>query len=265
MAFAAAPGVVPRVQLFCLAHAGGTAALYRRWSQRLPAQVQVVPLELPGHGARRDQPAHEQWPALIDGLCADWRAARHPALPFAVFGHSMGALVGLELLHALRGRGLGEAVWLGASASVGPVCRALETDWLECGVDRMIDKLRALGGTPEAFLADRDLIAFLLPTLRADFHLCGTYTAGGAAREPLDCRLTVFTGRDDPATVREQDVLRWRDETRGAFARRAFEGGHFYLDEALDAVLECVAAALAQAGAQPLDGEPRERGEAWMR
>jgi surfactin synthase thioesterase subunit len=254
-----------RVQLFCLAHAGGTASLYRRWSQQLPPDVQVVPLELPGHGARRDQPAHVQWPALIDGLCADWRAARDRALPFAVFGHSMGALVGLELLHALRARGLGEAVWFGASASVAPVCRVRETDWLDCGVDRMIGKLRSLGGTPEAFLADRDLIAFLLPTLRADFHLCGTYEAGGADRAPLGCPLTVFTGHADPATAREEDVLRWRGETRGAFARRAFEGGHFYLDEASGAVLQHVADALAQAGARPLSDEPRERGEAWMR
>jgi surfactin synthase thioesterase subunit len=269
MTVAAAAGVhAPALQLFCFAHAGGAASLYRRWSQVLPAQVQVVPLELPGHGARRDTPAHVRWPALIDAVCAEWRRARDPSLPFAVFGHSMGALIGFELLHALRARGLGAARWFGASASVAPACRVRETHWLDSTIDQMIDKLRTLGGTPDALLADRDLIGFLMPTLRADFHLCGTYAPGcgsnaiAGAREPLDCALTVFTGRDDPATARADDIARWRDETRGAFAHRLFDGGHFYLDGSLVAVLQCVADALSHG--TPAHVPTGARGEAWM-
>ncbi|MFT4065904.1 thioesterase II family protein [Paraburkholderia sp.] len=273
-----AAGSPPPLQLFCLAHAGGTSMLYRRWSQLVPTGVQVVPLELPGHGARRALPAPTQWPALIDDVCDEWRARRNPALPFAVFGHSMGALVGLELLHALRARGMGSAVWFGASASVAPDCRIRETHWLDCTLDQMIDKLRALGGTPEQLLADRDLIGFLMPTLRADFHLCGTYSlqfgarggsgtsAAAATREPLDCPLAVLTGRDDPATARAEDVVRWRSQTLGAFARHRFDGGHFYLDGAPAPVLACIVDSLTKALAQP----PQEasarlpEGEAWI-
>lgn len=263
---------LPPVQLFCLAHAGGTATLYRRWAQRLPQNVRVVPLELPGHGARRALPAHTEWPSLIDGLCGEWHARRDPAVPFALFGHSMGALVGFELMHALRARDAGMAVWFGASASVAPSCRVRETHWLGCTHQQMVDRLRPLGGTPDALLEDRDFIDFLMPTLRADFHLCGTYPVdakgvGGAAttREPLDCPVAVFTGRDDPATARADDIARWRDETRDTCAFHRFDGGHFYLDDAPGPVLARVASSLADALAQPRRGAPARlpKGETW--
>ncbi|MFM0502668.1 thioesterase II family protein [Paraburkholderia caffeinilytica] len=266
------PSTLPPVQLFCLAHAGGTAALYRRWTQHLPRNVQVVPLELPGHGARRALPAHTEWPSLIDALCGEWRARRDPAVPFALFGHSMGALVGLELMHALRAQGAGSAVWFGASASVAPPFRIRETHWLGCTHEQMVDRLRSLGGTPDALLDDRDFIDFLMPMLRADFHLCGTYPhhaddADGAAtaRAPLDCPIAVFTGRDDPATARAEVVARWRDETRDTCAFHSFDGAHFYLDNAPGPVLACVVSFLAGVLAQPRRGVPARlpKGEAW--
>lgn len=242
--------------------------LYRRWVRRLPQEVRVVPLELPGHGARRALPAHTEWPSLIDGLCDEFHARRDPAVPFAMFGHSMGALVGLELMHALSADDAGSAVWFGASASVAPSCRIRETHWLGCTHRQMVDKLRSLGGTPNELLEDRDFIDFLMPTLRADFHLCGTYPNTGddtATREPLDCPVGVFTGRDDPATARADDVARWRDETRNLCAFHRFDGGHFYLDDAPDPVLGRVVTSLAGALAQRRHGSPARlpKGEAW--
>lgn len=124
---AVAAPVLPPVQLVCIPHAGGTAVLYRRWAQMLPQGVRLVSLELPGHGARRAQPALTGWPQLIDVLCNELEATLDPATPFALFGHSMGALVGLELSHALRRRCARQPVWFGASASVAPGCRVRET------------------------------------------------------------------------------------------------------------------------------------------
>jgi surfactin synthase thioesterase subunit len=265
---AAAAVPVPSVQLFCLAHAGGTAALYRRWAQAMPPAVRVVALELPGHGKRRASPAHTAWPALIAALSGEVRALRDPAVPFALFGHSMGALVALELIHALRAHGE-LAAWLGASASVAPACRVHETHWLDCPQPRMVDKLRSLGGTPDALLDDSDFIDLLMPMLRADFHLCGTYRNGANGmegnREPLGCPIDVFTGRDDPATGRAEDLARWRDETLGTCAFHHFDGAHFYLDDAPGPVLARVADSLAGALAQPRRGALARlpKGEAW--
>jgi surfactin synthase thioesterase subunit len=181
--FVAVPAVLPPVRPVCLAHAGGSAMLHRPWAQRLPRGVQVVPLELPGHGSRCAVSAHAKWPALIDTLLVELAERLDDDEPFAVFGHSMGALVGLELIHALRARHGLAPVWFGASASLAPSRRNWETHWLDCTHEAMVARLRELGGTPVELLDDRDFIDFVLPALRADFHLCGTYaplaTAGG--------------------------------------------------------------------------------------
>ena len=277
--FVAVPAVLPPVRLVCLAHAGGSAMLYRRWMQRLPRGVQVVALELPGHGSRCALPAHSEWPALIDTLLVELAERLDDDEPFAVFGHSMGALVGLELVHALRARHGLAPVWFGASASVAPSRRNRETHWLNCTHEAMVARLRELGGTPAQLLDDRDFIDFVLPVLRADFHLCGTYaplaTAGGAAvRETLACPMDVFTGRDDRATACVEDVVAWRDETRGRCTLHCFDGGHFYLDGTPDSVMACVATSLASALAQPAAPMPAApkpaapmpvatKGEAW--
>jgi surfactin synthase thioesterase subunit len=260
-AFVPVPAVLAPLRLVCLSHAGGSALLYRRWSQRLPRGVQLLALELPGHGARRALPAHIEWPALLDTLLAELDGQLDAEVPFAVFGHSMGALVGFELIHALRARRSIEPVWFGASASVAPARRKHETHWLDCTHEAMVDKLRELGGTPAALLEDREFIDFVLPLLRADFHLCGTYRSSyarhaTARREPLSCPIAVFTGRDDHSTACAEDVTAWRDETRGACALHGFEGGHFYLDGAPDPVMACVATSLAGALAQRVDAAP---------
>ncbi|SIO44363.1 thioesterase II family protein [Paraburkholderia phenazinium] len=279
VAVPAVPIALQPVRLFCLPHAGGNAMLYRRWAQRLPRGVQVEPLELPGHGARRALPAHTEWPALVDALLVDLEGRLDGEMPFAVFGHSMGALVGLELIHALRERHGLAPVWFGASGSVAPRRRKRETHWLDCTHDAMVDRLRELGGTPAELLEDRDFIDFVLPLLRADFHLCGTYRrelndeAGIAqtsprltVRSPLDCPVDVFMGRDDSATACVEDVAAWREETRATCVLHRFDGGHFYLDGAPEPVLARVATSLADALAQSAHAAPARlsKAEAWI-
>ncbi|MGH8782244.1 thioesterase II family protein [Paraburkholderia sp.] len=258
----------PSVTLVCLAHAGGSVALYREWQPRLPSWIRVQTLELPGRAARRALPAHTDWPALIAQLYADLREHVDTSRPFAVFGHSMGALVGLELIHAIRARDDRSPVWFGASGTIAPLRRNAETDWLDASHDTMLDKLKERGGTPAVLLDDRDFLDLVMPVMRADFHLCGLHPlhAAQAARAPLDCPVAVLTGRDDVATANADDVAAWSQETRGACTTHAFDGGHFYLDGAPDPVLACVATSLAGVLAPSMRVTPAAptKGEAWM-
>lgn len=254
---------LPPVKLICLPHAGGTAALYREWGRRLPPSVRVHALELPGRGARRALPVHTEWAPLIDGLLADLDGHLADAnVPFAVFGHSMGSLVGLELIHAIRQRDGRSPVWFGVSGSVAPARRKVETHWLDCTYDAMVARLVERGGTPAALLNDRAFLELLLPVLRADFHLCGTHPHYAAAQKlrraaagvaPLACPVAVFAGRDDSATACADDLAAWSDETGGAFVEHRFDGGHFFLDDTPEPVLATVAASLADALAQVAD------------
>jgi surfactin synthase thioesterase subunit len=234
------------VDLVCLPHAGGNALLYRRWAQTLPAHVRVLAQDSPGHGALRTMTPVTRWPELTDALATRVIAQLDANVPFAVMGHSMGALAGIELVREIERRTGRQPIWFGASACVAPARRVHESHWLTCSTDTMIAQLRKLGGTHEALLGDREFMEFMLPVLRADFHLCGTYARQSPIHE-LPCPIDVFIGRNDSATSNSDDVDAWAKHTNARCTVHRFDGGHFFIEERLDDVLAIVASSLADA------------------
>ncbi|WP_369479927.1 thioesterase II family protein, partial [Pseudomonas putida] len=52
------------LNLLCLPYSGASAMVYSRWRRKLPAWLQVRPVELPGRGARMAEPLHTDMQAL---------------------------------------------------------------------------------------------------------------------------------------------------------------------------------------------------------
>ncbi|WP_163822920.1 thioesterase, partial [Pseudomonas viridiflava] len=65
----------------------------------------------------------------------------------------------------------------------------------------------------------------MLPILRADFLLCGSFVYG--VREPLNIPIHVFGGKQDSVSVEE--LLDWQEDAATGFSLDMFEGHHFYL------------------------------------
>ena len=92
----------PNAQLRLLAvpSAGMGAGLYHGWSAALPSWVEVWAVAAPGREHRLSMPAPDR---LIDHAEAIAAAIREwSAMPFVVFGHSMGSVVAFELARHLR-------------------------------------------------------------------------------------------------------------------------------------------------------------------
>lgn len=207
---------------------------YHRWRKRLPEWLQVRPLELPGRGLRMDEPLQQHLTPLIEQL-ADELANDLPA-PYALFGHSLGGLLAFELAHALKARGLPEPLCLLVSATAGPARRDV-SDYREAKTDaELIAKLRSLQGTPEDALANQELLDLMLPILRADFLVAGSYQY--RQRTPLQASIHVFGGKDDSIGVDE--LLDWQGETASGFSLDMFVGGHFFLHTQEAPVLRCL-------------------------
>src|SRR5436305_4752920 len=94
------PNPAARLRLFCLPFAGGGASVFREWADGLPLDVDVWPAQLPGRETRYRHPAYVRMDRLVANLAAAVRP--HLDRPFALFGHSMGSLVALELARELR-------------------------------------------------------------------------------------------------------------------------------------------------------------------
>ena len=56
------------LKMFCFPYAGGTALIFKKWEEFLPSTVQVIPVELPGRGARLQEAPFVSLPVLIDEL-----------------------------------------------------------------------------------------------------------------------------------------------------------------------------------------------------
>ncbi|WP_312931894.1 alpha/beta fold hydrolase [Pseudomonas sp.] len=226
------------LNLLCLPYSGASAMVYARWRRKLPAWLQVRPVELPGRGARFGQALHTDLQALARQLADEQRLAASG--PYALLGHSLGALLAFELAHELQALGCPPPVALFACGTAAPTRREDygDTQWREPKSDaELIDELRELQGTPEEVLANQELMSLTLPILRADFLMCGHYAY--RQRPALRCPVHVLAGDADRAS--EEQLLAWGKESLGPFELQMFSGGHFFIHEQEDRVLDTLA------------------------
>lgn len=223
-----------RLRLYCLPYSGASAMVYVRWRRALPDWLQVCPLELPGRGMRMDEPLQRDIKALAAQLAQEISRDLHT--PYALFGHSLGGLLAFELAHALNVRNLPAPLALFASGTAGPASRDVSEYAVEKTDEQLIARLRELQGTAEEALANPELMQLMLPILRADFLLCGSFSYG--ERQPLGMPIHVFGGKQD--SVRADQLLDWQLEADSGFSLDLFDGHHFFIVQHESAVLRCL-------------------------
>jgi surfactin synthase thioesterase subunit len=194
----------------------------------------------PGREARLREPPLTQIEPLVTELEREVLALQD--LPFAFYGHSLGAFVALEVARALRRRGAPMPKRLFVASSGAPQLHKVDTQ-IHRGPDSgLIERIRRYGGTPEAVLAEPELMALLLPAFRADYGIWERYTY--ADEPPLDVPISAFGGLADAMVPRER-IEGWRAQTTGAFALQMFAGGHLFHTTARPALLAVIQEDLA--------------------
>ncbi|AYN37919.1 thioesterase [Streptomyces dangxiongensis] len=232
--------------LYCFPHAGGAASAYRPWPAALPDGIEVVAVQLPGREHRITEPPCVD-PALIaDAIGAD--VAAHGSRPYALFGHSMGALLAFEVARTLSaGDRLPGPALLAVSGMEHPASGRPRPALSGLPEAELLAWVSGLGGSPAQALADPQLLEILLPVLRADLAWLEGYVPRPAPR--LACPLSVFAGeRDDRVAL--AGLRAWAGETRETATVRRYPSGHFYAAEQLRLVCRDLADDLTDA----LDG-----------
>jgi surfactin synthase thioesterase subunit len=213
-------------RLYCIPHAGGNAAFFSALREHLPPTVCCLPLELPGRGRRHREPLHTDMQAMARDLLARMEPL---AAPYALFGHSLGALLALLCALLAKDGGLPPPRALFLSAAAAPV------DWSDSRPPAIAalpskelwGRVAQMGGMPDCIAASEELLGHFEPILRADLTALESWRPG--PMEPLPAPITVFLGDRDMVT--ERQALQWRQLTLGEFRLRVLPGGHFYLQE----------------------------------
>ncbi|MFC8145495.1 thioesterase II family protein [Streptomyces paradoxus] len=234
----------PTEELTCyfLHHAGGSAAGYMPLAQAFPPGWRLRAIDLPGRGATSHQPhcrdAAEAVELLKPALLAEASG------PYAVFGHSMGALIGYELVRELERAGL-PPVWLGVSAMPAPklACARFSERRDLWSPQQLISFMRRLGGTPEELLTDPDMADWMVGILRGDLHLVDTYEY--AEGPPVTVPMSVFMGVEDELSTPEL-IDDWQSYCTRPVRFHYLSGGHFYLFEQAESLARYMAEDIAK-------------------
>ncbi|MET7718817.1 alpha/beta fold hydrolase [Streptomyces sp. NPDC005407] len=229
------------IRLFCFPHAGGSASAFLPLTRALSAlsgEVDVLAAQYPGRQDRRREPPVESITGLADALADEIRPLS--GRPYAFFGHSMGAVVAYETARRLTQRGAPRPLRLFLSGRGAPAERPYTHDRLMHDA-AVLAAIRRLGGTASRVLDDPEVLAMVMPALRADYGALGSYDWRPGA--PLTAPVTVLIGDSDPV-VTVDEAAAWCNHTSGGCELRVFPGGHFYLDGLADELAAVVLAGL---------------------
>jgi medium-chain acyl-[acyl-carrier-protein] hydrolase len=229
------PNPNAKLRLFCFHHAGGGTLSFRNWAQELCPIVEVYLIQLPGRERRLSEPAFTR----IEPLIAELKPAIIPHLnqPFAFFGYSMGSLIAFELTRRLRRDYQLYPQHLFVCANRAPQLPKTKPPIHDLPDAEFIEELRSLNGTPEEILANDELMALLIPTLRADFAVIETYNYYN--EPPLNCPITAFGGLEDTEASREE-LAAWSSQTNNNFNLYMLPGNHFFINSARSQLLQLV-------------------------
>jgi medium-chain acyl-[acyl-carrier-protein] hydrolase len=234
------------MKLYCFTPAGSGASFYRPWQKQAGAGLEIVPFQLPG----RENLFGQTPLTAIEDMVALWvKQTPIPRFqPYAMFGHSMGALVVFEALRQLRAKGLPTPLLAIFSAHQAPHLELKAARIAQLPDGEFMRNVHALGGIQPEVLANDELVEFILPALRSDFAACENYRF--TPHEPLDVPFLVLGGETD-GWLDADGLEGWRRHTTEDCAIEIFPGGHFYFHDRLPSLLRLIERRVNLAGTSP--------------
>jgi acyl transferase domain-containing protein/surfactin synthase thioesterase subunit len=237
------PRAAPRLRLFCFPFAGGGSAVYRNWAQHLDPTIEVVAVEPPGRLGRIAESPIADMNEFVGELLPELEKLLD--LPFAFFGHCLGALTLYETARRLIRTTTSRPDHLFVSgarppdriADQGAFENRVMHDLLKLAEFRI--NLPAYAQPDDVFaelirhfnirateqlLSDPELRGLMLPVVRAEFRMATTYEF--VREPPWEIPITCFAAKGDPYVSRHH-VLGWGRFTNSRLQVHIRDGAHF--------------------------------------
>jgi surfactin synthase thioesterase subunit len=214
----------PRARLICFPHAGAGGWQFRPWAADLPDDVELIASHLPGREDRIVDPLLFDMNSVVRELAP--RIAPLLRVPTVFFGLSCGARISAAVIAKLAANGdpLPKRLVVANCHPphvAGPLVRPMRhlTD------NELIRELKSLAGAPAAFFAQRELVAVMLPAMKADVSVAETMVFDPTAPLPVD--IVAMHGKLDKHTSPDT-MHRWQEIGDRSFTFVEVDGGHFF-------------------------------------
>lgn len=222
--------------LLVFPHAGAGASAYRTFSKALSTKFDVIVFQYPGRQDRAAEAALGSLAEIAAGAFAEFSASDHNrGVPIVTFGHSMGGWVAFEFVRIAEARGI-DVRQVHVSAAVAP-CNAINKPPHPRHDEEILDHLAALEGTNSDVFGNRELMKLALPVIKADYQACDAYSCTEDVK--ITAPIHAIGGDQDPI-VTLGDLYGWGKHT-DTVSVTMFDGGHFFLNDHIDAVGELLA------------------------
>ncbi|MBB6127422.1 thioesterase II family protein [Mucilaginibacter lappiensis] len=210
-----------KAKLFLIPFAGGNYYSFQFMFPYLN-DYDVIPLELPGRGKRIQEDLLTDFEAAAQD-CFDGIMSSVKQSQFLIYGHSLGAYLGLRVSNMLSKAGKSPLTLI-VSGNPGP---GLKNDKLRHSLnyEEFVKELDDLGGVSKEVLENKDLINFYEPILRADFKIAEINDI--ASEAPVDIPLFAMMGNKERKV---NHISNWARFTRSEFNYSVLEGGHFFIN-----------------------------------
>jgi surfactin synthase thioesterase subunit len=213
------------MRLLAFPFAGGNKYAYLPYKEHLAPQLELLGFEGPGKGERFREPLLGDMEAVVNDYWSQIRG--YLSEPYALYGHSFGALSAYLLAQRARQEGLALPAHLFLSGRVPPTWPDEGDQLWKRDHEGFWEGIRDYGGSPEALLRHADLKALYEPMIRADLQALDSYRHRDLP--PLPVPVTVLLGTREKITL--QSAPHWQLASTLPIAIQQFEGGHFWIQE----------------------------------
>lgn len=218
-------------RMFCFPYAGGSASIYKEWADKLYPNVELCAIQMPGREERICEEILIHIEQVVEEIYKELQ--EYSDKPFGFFGHSLGALISYEIAKKLFQTSKQEPYVIFVSGCGAPHVPPKEIIH-NLPEEEFEKKIFSLGGTPQLILENKEILSLFLPILRSDFTMVESYEC--KQRLKLHTNIIAFSGKEDKE-VELNELLAWNEYTNKNFSYQMFPGGHFFIKDSFDDVI----------------------------
>ena len=195
-----------KLKMICIHHAGGSIYSYANLKKNLSGIVEVIAIELPGHGKRINEAMTTNCYESIISLCHKLKESVEPYEQYILFGHSMGAWLAYGVIQELENEKCYYPCKLILSGNTPPFSELRVFDPDKYSDEEFINRVSEFGGIPEEILKSKSYMEYYIEVLRSDYKLVYELPRY-LQKKNINCKFDVICGNND--LIVNDSVIEW--------------------------------------------------------